>query len=64
MESLKKTKTKTRAQTHIKLKEIRFVVIRGEGFRGEVGESGQKIQTSVCKVNKYCGCNVQRDDCS
>ena len=31
---------------------------------GEVGESGQKIETSICKVKKYCGCNVQRDDYS
>ena len=35
------------------------------GFqRGEVGESGQKIQTSTYKVNKCCGCNVQCDDYS
>ena len=29
---------------------------------GELGEGGQKAQTSNCKISKYWGHNVQHDD--
>ena len=31
---------------------------------GESEEGGQKLQTSIYKINKYLGCNVQHDDYS
>ena len=31
---------------------------------GEIGEGGQKIQTSSYKINKSWACNVQHDDYS
>ena len=44
-------------------KEIRFAVIRGRGLgMEELGEGGQKVQTSSYKVNTSRGCNVQHDD--
>ena len=43
-------------------KKIRLVVSRDGGLgEGELDESGQKVQTSSCKINKYQGCKVQRD---
>ena len=44
-------------------KEIRFVVTRGRGCGEEELEKGsQKVQISNYKINKYQGCNIQRDD--
>ena len=31
---------------------------------GELGEGGQKVQTSTYKINKLWGCNVQYADYS
>ena len=36
---------------------------RGWGV-GEMGEGGQKVQTSSYKINKSWGYNVQHGDCS
>lgn len=54
-------KTNPCTNTH-QTQEIRFGYQSG-GLGGRL-ESRQKIQTSICKVKKYCGCNVQRDDYS
>ena len=38
---------------------------RGKGWGvGEMGEGGQKVQTSSYKINKSWGCNVQHVDYS
>ena len=43
--------------------ENRLVVARGRGWRvGKMGEGGQHVQTSIYKINKSWGCNVQRGD--
>ena len=43
----------------------RLVVARGKGWGvGEMGEGGQKVQTSSYKINKSWGCNVQHVDYS
>ena len=43
--------------------ESRSVVARGWGV-GEMGDSGQTVQISSYKMNKFWGCNVQHTDCS
>ena len=43
--------------------ENRLVVVRGrEWGMGEMGEGGQKVQTSSYKINKYWGCYVLQCD--
>ena len=43
-------------------KEVRFVVTRGGEWRkGILNEGSQKVQTLICKINKYQECNVQYD---
>ena len=45
--------------------ENRSVVVRGRGWRvEELGEGGQKVQTSSYKIIKSQGCNVQHADYS
>ena len=42
------------------------MVARGGGLRwvGKMGEDGQKIQTSIYKINKSSGCMyVEQGDC-
>ena len=35
-------------------KEIRFAVLRGRAWgEGKLDESGQEVETSSCKINKY-----------
>ena len=35
-------------------KEVRFVVARGRDWRkGILNEGSQKVQTFICKINKY-----------
>ena len=45
--------------------ENRLVVARGEGWEvHEMGEGGQKVQTSSYKTNKFRRCNVQHGEYS
>ena len=39
----------------------KLVVARGKGVR-EMGEGGQRVQTSSYKMNKFRGCNIQHGD--
>ena len=39
-------------KTHRK-KETRSVVTKGEGCEGVLDEGGQKVQTSIYKINNY-----------
>ena len=47
-------------------KEMRFVVIRGEGEgEGKLDEGSQNVQTSSNKINMYQECNnAQGDKCN
>lgn len=61
-----KSKNKTKHKNiRLKEKEIRFIITRDRRWEErKLEESGQKVQTSSCKMNNYLGCNVQLDDYS
>ena len=42
--------------------ESRLVITRGRGAGSKMGEGGQKVQTSSCKINKIRKCNAQPGD--
>ena len=53
---MKKRNTKT---------ENELVVAKGRGWRvGEMGEGGQRIQTSSYKMSKFGGCDIYNGDYS
>lgn len=39
-----------------------MVIAKARGAGGGMGEGHQKVQTSIYKINKTWGCNVQHDD--
>lgn len=52
---------------YLALNNLTFLRDKHEGIGGggfEIGEGGQMIQTSGCKISKSWGGNIQHGDCS